>query len=401
MNDDIKRPEDLVGEMPESLVTVSDEELLPAVLEPPQGVSEGEARATEQNAEALVQAVLQSPEERAALRGVSNVGHSAQNKAGEEFKLLRTSLGKVMERMKKTGQSTSIPSDLAQLRKVMDEINPYPAIEQMKKARTAGFFSRMFRSVPGVGAVLADIARRYESVQTQVDVVIQSLESGTDKLLENSLELEERYKNLKGLQQAVKLGAYELRVLLRRIEDAKAAAGDELQRQALEKAEAKAMRRLQNLVVTEHAFAQYFVTINATLNNHENLRDAVRSMVDLVRPVLENGLALQVAQQEERQIAQALEATQDYLGGLLEGVAEESMDNAAEVARVANQPLANFKDLVRSYNILATRMDEAQQIESRMMENARQNLSELETITRELEERAETQEAGREAARKV
>ncbi len=47
----------------------------------------------------------------------------------------------------------------------------------------------------------------------------------------------------------------------------------------------------------------------------------------LTRPVLENGLALKIAQQEERQIAEALSASQDYLGSLMVNVANDAMDS--------------------------------------------------------------------------
>lgn len=391
-----------VEQAPSGVLAVpSAQELLPAVLEPPQGVDAEQVRTVEDEARNLLEAILKDPDDRATARHVSSVGNAPQSRASEDFKLLRTSLGQVMDRMRETGQSSSLPADLNKLRTIMDDINPYPAIEQMKKARTAGFLSRLFRSVPGVGKVLSDIARRYESVQTQVDAVIQSLESGTDKLLENSLELEERYKSLKELQLQVKLAAYQLQVLLRELEQAKPNAQDELREKALAMAETRAIRRLQNLKVTENAFAQFFVTINTTLDNHENLRDAVRSMINLVRPVLENGLALQIAQQEEKQIAQALEATQDYLGQLMVSVAQESMDNAAEVARITNQPLVRFQDLLKAYNILSTRMEETQKIEAQMLETAKENINQLDTITGELEKHAQAQETGREAVRNL
>ncbi len=390
------QPEDVAGAQtiaPMDPAAMS--ELVPAVLEQPQGVESAEAQKAEESALAVVARILQDPEDRDTLRSAVLLGEGVQGKANEEFKLLRTSMGRVMERMRETGQSTSIPTDLNRLRKVMDEINPYPSIEQIRKSRRAGLFGRLLRRTPGVGRILSDIARRYESVQTQIDVIIQSLENGIDKLLENSLELEERYRSLKILQQAVKLGCYELQLVLKKLDEARPGIVEPSILQALAKAEAKILRRLQNLKVTENAFAQFFVTMNVTLDNHENLRDAVRSMVDLVRPVLENGLALQIAQQDERQIAEALEATQDYLGEMLVNIAQESMDNAEQVARVANQPLARFQDLLRSYQILATRMDTAQRLEGEMLQTARENISELEKITMDLEHRAASQERAR------
>jgi uncharacterized protein YaaN involved in tellurite resistance len=283
----------------------------------------------------------------------------------------------------------------------MDQINPYSAIEQLKRAHTAGFFSRLLRGVPGVGKILADIARRYESVQTQVNAIIHSLNAGSDKLLENSIELEERYRNLKEQQKELKVRGYLLQILLKQLDEARPQLANDSQARAVQKAMVRIMRRFQNLKVTENAFAQFFVTMNVTMDNHENLRDAVQSMVNLTRPVLENGLALKVAQQEERQIAEALAASQDYLGNLILSIAQDSMDSAAQIAKVANEPLIRFQDLVRSYRILVSRIDEAAGIESKMVESARKNIAEIETMTAELEARAKAQEAARDSMRDV
>ena len=385
--------------MSQALEEVEETKLLPAVLDPPKEFDQPEIKVAEEKALVVVENVLKDPEDRSAVRDATSLGEQIQDQANKDFALLRTSLGKVMDRMKETGDSSAIPADLKKLRVIMDDINPFPAIEQMKKARNAGFLSRMFRRIPGLGKILADIAMRYESVQTQIDAIIQSLEGGSDKLLENVIEIEERYKSLKALQQDVKLSAYQLQYMVKKLEETQPTLEDETKKMAVNKAITKIMRRLQNLKVTENAFAQFFVTMNTTMDNHENLRDSIRSMIDLVRPVLENGLALKIAQQDERQIAEALEATQDYLGSLMVSVAEESMDNAAKIAEVTNKPLAKFQDLVKAYQILTTRMDDAAKIEAKMVEAAKQNIAELETMSEELEKRAHAQEAGREASR--
>lgn len=311
---------------------------------PIKDIPESEIKHAEELAMVIADKIIQGPDDRSALREAGRLGEEVQAKSNSEFTLLRTSLGRVIDRMKRGEKG--VPDDLKRLRDIMDEINPYPALQQLKRAQTAGFLSRLFSRVPGVGKVLSNIAKRYESVQTQIDAIIQSLNAGCDKLLENSLEIEERYKNLKDMQRQLKLRSYQLQVLLRKLEGAKSEVGDATSLQALQKAIVRVVRRLQNLVATENAFAQFFVTMNVTMDNHENLRDAVLSMVNLTRPVLENGLALQIAQQDERQIASALAASQDYLGNLMQSIAEDSMDSAAEIAKVANEPLIRFQDLV-------------------------------------------------------
>ena len=387
---------EIVEQSPEQAL----KELVPAKLEPPKNVPEPEAQAAKEAALVLLEKIKADPSDRTALREAASVGDDVQTKANGEFGLMRTSLGKVMDRMS-NGEKDGIPQDLVKLREVMDQINPYPAIEQLKKSQTAGFLSRLFRGVPGVGKILSDIAMRYESVQTQVDAIIQSLMAGSDKLLENTLEIEERYNNLKQLQNELKLRGYKLQVLLQEMEKHQLEMTDEAEKQSLQKAIVRVVRRLQNIKVTENAFSQFFVTMNITMDNHDNLRDSIKSMVNLTRPVLENGLALKIAQQDEKEIAQALAASQQYLGDLMVSIAEDSMDNAAEVAKVTNEPLVRFQDLVKSYNILTSRMAEASKIEGEMLESAKSNMAQLDEMTKDMEKRAQAQEAARDAVNQI
>lgn len=298
-----------------------------------------------------------------------------------------------------TGEKNSIPDDLMNLRNIMDEINPYSAIEQLKKNQTAGWFSRVFGRIPTVGKILKEIAVKYESVQTQVDSIILSLNAGADKLLENTLEIEERYNHLKLLQNELKIRGWQLQIILAGLEEAKAKISEAPRLSAVQKASAKILRRLQNLKVTENAFAQFFITMNTTMDNHENLREAVLSMANLTRPVLENGLALKIAQQDERKIAEALSSSQEYLGKLMVNIAEDAMDNAALTSEVINSPLIRLQDLTQSYRILMDRMDEASKIENRMSESAKENIRQLEQMTADMESRSAAQETAREALR--
>ncbi len=365
---------------------------------PPAGIPPAVIEESKKKADEITGRILNAPDDRSSLRDAATLGEDIQSRANRNFTLMRTSLGKVMDQMAK-GEKNNIPDDLMKLRNIMDEINPYSAIEQLKKSQTAGWFSRVFGRIPAIGKILKEIAMKYESVQTQVDSIILSLEAGADKLLENTLEIEERYNNLKLLQNELKIRGWELQIILAGLEEAKANTNEPAREMAIRKAVAKIIRRLQNLKVTENAFAQFFITMNTTMDNHENLREAVLSMANLTRPVLENGLALKIAQQDERKIAEALSASQDYLGKLMVNIAEDAMSNAALTAEVVNSPLIKLQDLTKSYRILMNRMDEASQIETRMTESAKQNIQHLEQMTADMESRSAAQESAREALR--
>ncbi len=373
--------------------TVSPEKALAVIAD---NLPQESRAAAETEAETIAVRLIESPDDRSLLREITAQDDAFQSKANEQFSLLRTSLGSLMGQVKTSGASTSVPDDLKRLRDIMDEINPYSAIEEMQKAKNGWAIMRFIKRVPGVGQILSDIARKYESVQSNVEAIIISLEGGRDRLTENSIELEERYTNLKELQLQAKIQGYRLQMIFEKLKEAGAAADAELQSR-LARIQAKLMRRIQNLAVTSQMFSQFFVTMNTTLDNHENLSDAISSMISLTRPVLENGLALKIAQQDEKQIAAALEATQDYLGSLMVHIAEDARDNAAYVTEVANKPLADFQDLVKSYTILKESLQITQEKEATMVAVAEKNVSELRRMTEELEKAAKNQEAARAA----
>ena len=373
--------------------TVSPEKALAVIAD---NLPQESRAAAETEAETIAVRLIESPDDRSLLREITAQDDAFQSKANEQFSLLRTSLGSLMGQVKASGASTSVPDDLKRLRDIMDEINPYSAIEEMQKAKNGWAIMRFIKRVPGVGQILSDIARKYESVQSNVEAIIISLEGGRDRLTENSIELEERYTNLKELQLQAKIQGYRLQMIFEKLKEAGAAADAELQSR-LARIQAKLMRRIQNLAVTSQMFSQFFVTMNTTLDNHENLSDAISSMISLTRPVLENGLALKIAQQDEKQIAAALEATQDYLGSLMVHIAEDARDNAAYVTEVANKPLADFQDLVKSYTILKESLQITQEKEATMVAVAEKNVSELRRMTEELEKAAKNQEAARAA----
>lgn len=360
-------------------------------------LEEAELATLMDEAQQLAASIIAEPDDRGLLRQGLSKSEEISKSAGDDFRLLRSNLGRVMDDLKESGATSSVPGDLIRLRTVMDDLNPYPALQQLKDGQTAGFFSRLFRRVPGIGKILANIAIRYESVQTQVDSIIMGLERGMDKLSENAIEIEQRYERLKALKALVRQEAYRLQLVADTLNQALAVETDADRKTRLERALAKVMRRMQNLVVTEHAFSQFFVTMNLTMDNHENLIDGIRSMVDLTRPVLENGLALAIAQQDEERILKALAQNQEFLSDLMVQVADSAKAHGERIAQVADSPLIKIESLVKSYNTLLEAAAHVDERNKNLVEQAQKNISELSAMTETLDKVAQDQEDAREA----
>ena len=370
-------------------------ENLPAVLNPqaPKLPADEIAKADEV-AQQLAVTLIQEPDNRSVLREMTSLGQGSQDRCNGEFHLMRKSLGSTMERMK-SGEKNELPGNMLAMRKVMDEMNPYPSLEQLKQVKTLkgvkGWMARTFKKVPKVGEILYEISVKYESLQDQVDAIVGGLRLGSDRLLDNVLEIEQRYINLQDLQKVIQLKAYQVEMIWSALEKAKEQNEDDAITQKLQAAIVKSARRAQNLRITEQAFNQFFITMNMTMDTHDSLRDGILSMITLTRPVLENGLALQVAQQEEREIAEALASNQEYLGNMMKQIATSAAENSEYVTDLVNSPLMKVKDLTDSYNILMRSMEKNELKQSKMVEGAKEAVEQLKAMSDTLEKKANAQ----------
>ncbi|MEA3514338.1 MAG: toxic anion resistance protein [Nanoarchaeota archaeon] len=370
-------------------------ENLPAVLNPQAPkLPADEISKADEVAQQLAATLLEDPDNRSVLREMTSLGQGSQDRCNGEFHLMRKSLGTTMKKMK-SGEKNELPGNMLAMRKVMDDMNPYPALEQLKQVKdlkgVKGWMARTFKKVPKVGEILYEISVKYESLQDQVDAIVGGLRLGSDRLLENVLEIEQRYVNLQDLQKVIQLKAYQVETIWSALEKAKEQNEDDTINQKLQAAIVKSARRAQNLRITEQAFNQFFVTMNMTMDTHDSLRDGILSMITLTRPVLENGLALQVAQQEEREIAEALAANQEYLGNMMKQIATSAAENSEYVTDLVNSPLMKIQDLTDSYNILMKSMEKNESAQVKMVEGAKEAVEQLKGMSDVLEQKANAQ----------
>ena len=166
----------------------------------PTAVAESESELRERARELIAQ-LESAPQDRQLARSVGSIGNDAQQKAGHEIDLLKTKVGTLLNDL--DGPGAKIPQGLMQLRKTMDDVNPH-----LLASKPQGWISKLLRRTPVIGDVLADIAVKYESVQTQIDHIIDGLRAGKDQLLQDSLELERLYDQVQNAQLEIQKAAF-------------------------------------------------------------------------------------------------------------------------------------------------------------------------------------------------
>ena len=303
--------------------------------------------------------------------------------------LLQTKVGTLLNDL--DGPGSKIPQGLVKLRKTMDEINPH-----VLGSRPQGFLSKLLRRAPVIGDVLADIAVRYESVQTQIDQIVDGLRNGKDELLQDSLELERLYKQVQNAQLEVQKAAYLGELLWQQLDTQLPGASDASERQRLETLVHRVAMRVQDLRTMEQVNTQFFVSIDMTIQNNDHLSDAITRTVTVTRSLLTVGLAIQAALANQKKIMQAVKETQDYTADMLAANAASIKAQTAEIGDMYKNPVLALDKVKQAYDDLMGAMDQMDEIRRAGTESARSGIAQLDQMTAGLAPKAEGLRAARE-----
>ncbi len=355
----------------------------------PKSLAEEGRLELETRAGELALQVTSAPQDRQIARSFASLGQEAQQRAGHEMGLLKTKVGTLLKDV--DGEGSRIPRGLLELRKTMDKINPH-VLGQTPK----GLISRLLRRTPVIGDVLADIAVRYESVQTQIDSIIGSLRVGKDELLQDSLELERLYDSVKGAQVEVQKSAYVGELVWNRMDEALASVEDAAERQRLEAIVHRVAMRVQDLRTMEQVNTQFFISIDMTVQNNDHLSDAITRTITVTSSLLTVGLAIQAALANQKKIMKAVHETQAYTSDMLAANAAAVRQQTAEIGDLYKNPVLALDKVKAAYDDLMGAMDQMEEIRRAGTAAARSGIEQLTEMTSTLAPKAEALRAARE-----
>jgi len=358
----------------------------PAVLTPvkPKGLEAEDENRLQETALQLAGEVHNNAGDRQVARRLSALGVREQQKASKEIGLLKTRVGTMLGQLE--GEGAEIPKTLIALRHTMDEINPNVLSQPSGIAKWIG-------KAPGVGKILKRIAVKYESVQTQIDHIMNGLRHGKDKLLQDNAELEQLYEQVRQAQRGVQESAYIGELLWQKIEDELPEATDPAERQKLQAMMHRVAMRVQDLRTMEQVNLQFFASIDMTIQNNDTLCEQVDRTVMVTQSLLTVGLAIQAALASQKQIATAVKSVQESTAAMLEANAVAIGRQTTEIGEMQNNPVIALESVKKAHNSLIEAMDKMEEIRAVGTEKARAGIAELNKMSAALEPKVEALQA--------
>jgi uncharacterized protein YaaN involved in tellurite resistance len=355
---------------------------LPAVSPQPPSFSDEQLQTTRTKAVELAEETLQRTGDRSVIRRFDQLGRKEQEELTHNMSFLQTRLHRVMDDV--SGDKEKIPTDLLQLRERLDELNPHVA------GRTQWYHRLLFFLPSPAKKALKRIARKYETVNQQINGILTSLREGKEQLMEDNSALETLLKKVDQCKREVECQAYLGELLIVEIEKRVPRAEQGPDRQRLQRLVSRLYTRVQDMRVMEQVNLQFDVSISQTMENNDQLIDSIDRTLNVARPLLAITLSLQVALQRQKRVARAKETIESAMGEMLQANAEQIRQQTREIGDLFAQPVLGLKKVQAAYNAVLDAMDIAERNRAQAIKTARKNIGELQSMSSNLQERVES-----------
>lgn len=353
----------------------------------PAGLREEDEKEMQQEVSALVKDLDENTQSSPLSSKFDNLGAEAQRESARKMELLKGRVGQLLNDVNSEG--SSIPRGLLDLRSKLDEINPH-------RLAQPGWFGKLIGRTPVIGKVLKNIAVRYEEINTQIDVIVNSLRDGQDKLEKDNYELDELYQQLRRQQLLIQKNAYMGEMLMQKLDDLLAVTEDGAKKQRIEAALNAVAMRTQDLRTMEQVNMQFFVSIDMTITNNKMLAQSITRTLTVTTNLITVGLSIQAALAKQKQVMEATKATQEYAAEILTANAASIKQNTQAIGDMYKNPVIALDKVKQAYNDLIASMDELEKVKRAGVASAKQGIAELSDLSAKLKPRMDAlHEAGK------
>ncbi len=323
---------------------------------------------------------------------VESMGRDLQQKAAHRSKMLQAPVRELAAAAEDGGP---VAKSLVDLRIEVEKLDPGSV------DLSPGWITRLLGAVPGVGTPLKRYFMRFESSQTIIDSIIQSLEKGREQLKRDNVTLAEDQKQMRELTILLTD-----QVALARALDAEISAaleneigpGDE-RRQFVEEELLFSLRQRTLDIQQQLAVNQQGVLATELIirNNRELIRGVNRS-IDVTVSALQVAVTVALALAHQKIVLDKVEAINKTTSELIAGTAERLKTQGTEIHRQASSAMLDMESLRSAFADITAALDEISRYRREALPTMAGSILELDQLAAEGEEAISRMEAARQAS---
>lgn len=304
------------------------------------------------------------------LSTLGNIGEEAQKSAGESLEALKRPVKDML-----TQQDNQLPAQLHQLKEVVGELEP----SHLQENQWQKMVNKLFRRNP-----IEQYAKKYQTVEAQVENIVEGLLAGRDKLQEDSLMLvqlkgvaKERIKNL---EDEIEMGK-QLNLLLE----------EELTKeqwkdnpQALQKGQQKVISRIKNMSQAIMVLQQSVASVDLIIENNEKLEEAIFNAITMTKNIITVTASIQLALGNQQKVINAVQKVNEATESMLLSNAQLLKENTERTLKTLEEPAIAIETFKKAYNDVYAAIQLTEQSNERIIASGKKFITELDDLNNQM-----------------
>lgn len=360
-------------------------------------LDEGRQQELAQRAEEFVTGVVEAEPESEEFKGAVQSAHQMGNdyirEAANVSNRMLDKPVKAMDQGALSGDS-DVSKSLLELRNTVEELDPSKRGDLFQPKKLLGF-------IPW-GNKLRDYFREYQSAQSHIDAIIQSLYQGRDELQRDNASIEEEKRHLWEVMQKLEEYIY----LGKQIDAALEKRVGEIEQQNEQKAKAVreellfyTRQKVQDLQSQLAVAVQGYMALDMIRKNNLELIKGVERATSVTISALRTATIVAQALTNQRLVLEQIQALNETTGDVIQGTSELMKEQSAQIHEQAASSTIEIEKLQSAFSNIYAAMDEMSDYKTRALDSMKQSVDTLEGEIGKARERLDRvqQEEAREA----
>ena len=346
----------------------------------------------DQLADTLINFKDNEVEKKEEIKGaVEQMGADIQRKSAQQSQMLQQPIRDLQER---SAQGGKVAKSLIDLKIQVEELDPH------KFDFSPGWFSRLVGKLPGVGTPLKRYFTKYESSQTILNSIIESLENGKNGLQRDNITLIEDQKRMRDLtfklEKAIALGQLIDQKLVYRLE--RDIPADDPRQQFIKEEVLFALRqRIMDLQQQLAVNQQGILAMEIVIRNNKELVRGVNRARNVTVNALQVAVTVALALENQKIVLDKVNAISKTTDHLIANTARRLKTQGAQIHKQASSTQLNIDTLKQAFSDINDAMNDIAQFRTKALPQMATSIVEMDNLTKEAAKTLEKMEDAKKA----
>ncbi|PYZ94571.1 toxic anion resistance protein [Salipaludibacillus keqinensis] len=307
------------------------------------------------------------------LNSIGKLGAREQEKAGESLEALKRPVSDMMN-----DPNHELPDQLSKLKDVVSELEP----NYLQEGKLKQFLTKMIRKSPA-----EKYARKYQSVEAEVETIIVALLHGKDRLQEDTVMLHQlkdvARERITGLNEQISVGK-QLNGMLE--EELKK---DEWQDDPspIQKGQQKVLSRVKNMQQAVLVLQQSLASVDIIVENNDKLEEAIFNAITMTKNIITVTASIQLSLSNQKRVIDAVHNVNKTTESMLLNNAEMLKSNTEETLKTLEEPAIAMETFKKAYENVYSAIEMTEQSNARIIESSKQFITEMEQLNEQMEQK--------------